>query len=503
MALSTTTRPQTLAELRASGWQSKTVKHEIHDNFLARLQRGDELFPGIVGYDDTVIPEINIALLAGHDMLFLGEKGQAKSRLMRLAGPLPRRGDSRTSTSPASRSTKTPIARSPARPATGRRGHAERRVPIAWWPREERYAERLAPGTKFADIIGEIDPAKLAGGTSMSAEEALHFGLIPRMHRGIFAMNEMPELDELVQVGLFNILEERDVQIRGYPIQFDIDVLILFSRQPGDLQPPRQGDPAAEGPHRLARSRRTTRSSATWASRSWSRKPGIDLGGEFPVLVPLLHEGDHRADQRRGPQVEVRRSRSRASAPGFSIANYRTMVASARQRGVRLGEKPAVPRISDLGHLLRSSLGKLELDLMGSHQMTRAAGARRDRSPRRSRRCSRSTSTSTAWTRSPRSFGKGVKIEVGDMLPSSHYAALTQARAAGVGEGVRGERRRERSRAGAAASSSCWPACTPPTASAAASNTGGSSTRHNYYSKRPFLLPLPSAFFPTADGGCC
>ena len=108
----------------------------------------------------------------------------------------------------------------------------EDEVPIAWWPREQRYAERLAPGTKFADIIGEIDPAKLAGGTSMSTEEALHFGLIPRMHRGIFAMNEVPELDELVQVGLFNILEERDVQIRGYPIQFDIDVLILFSANP-------------------------------------------------------------------------------------------------------------------------------------------------------------------------------------------------------------------------------------------------------------------------------
>ena len=105
-------------------------------------------------------------------------------------------------------------------------------VPIAWWPREERYAERLAPGTKFADIIGEIDQAKLAGGTSMASEEALHLGLIPRMHRGIFAMNELPELDELVQVGMFNILEERDVQIRGYPIKFDIDVMLLFSANP-------------------------------------------------------------------------------------------------------------------------------------------------------------------------------------------------------------------------------------------------------------------------------
>src|SRR5437868_6924068 len=125
----------------------------------------------------------------------------------------------------------------------------EDRIPIAWWPRSQRYTERLAPGTKFADIIGEIDPAKLAGGASMSAEEALHFGLIPRMHRGIFAMNEIPELDELVQVGLFNILEERDVQIRGYPVQFDIDVLILFSANPATYD--RSGKVTPQLKHRI------------------------------------------------------------------------------------------------------------------------------------------------------------------------------------------------------------------------------------------------------------
>ena len=231
MALSTTTRPQTLAELRSSGWQSKTVKQEIHDNFLAKLQAGEELYPGIVGYDDTVIPELNIAILAQHDMLFLGEKGQAKSRLMRLMASfldeeIPYIDDPHI-----------PVHDDPYRPITKRGRQLVNsvpadEVPIAWWQREDRYAERLAPGTKFADIIGEIDPAKLAGGVSMGVEDALHFGLIPRLHRGIFAMNELPELDELVQVGLFNILEERDVQIRGYPIKFDIDVLILFSANP-------------------------------------------------------------------------------------------------------------------------------------------------------------------------------------------------------------------------------------------------------------------------------
>src|SRR5579885_872929 len=224
-------RPANLKELRDSGWKSKTVKEEVRDNFLRLLASGEPLFPGIVGYDSTVIPEISIALLAGHDMLFLGEKGQAKSRLMRS---LVRFLDDAI---PYLDIPGSPVHEDPLRPITraGKelvRNTPEDRVPIAWWPREERYAERLAPGTKFADVIGEIDPAKLAAGTSMSAEEALHFGLIPRMHRGIFAMNEIPELDELVQVGLFNILEERDVQIRGYPVQFDIDVLVLFSANP-------------------------------------------------------------------------------------------------------------------------------------------------------------------------------------------------------------------------------------------------------------------------------
>src|SRR6478736_4130839 len=202
MSTSTMARPVTLAELRSSGWQSKTVKQEIHDNFLAKLQAGDELYPGIVGYDDTVIPELNIAILAQHDMLFMGEKGQAKSRLMRLMtsfldDEIPYIDDSQI-----------PVHDDPLRPITRRGRQLIGSVPadevrIGWWRREHRYAERLAPGTKFADIIGEIDPAKLAAGVSMGVEDALHFGLIPRMHRGIFAMNELPELDELVQVGLF------------------------------------------------------------------------------------------------------------------------------------------------------------------------------------------------------------------------------------------------------------------------------------------------------------
>ena len=273
MSTSTMIRPTTLAELRSSGWRSKTVKQEIHDNFVAKLQAGEDLYPGIVGFDDTVIPELNIAILAQHDMLFLGEKGQAKSRLMRLMASL------LDDEIPYIDDKQIPVHDDPYRPIT-RRGRQlvasvpADEIPIAWWPRDERYAERLAPGTKFADIIGEIDPAKLAAGVSMGVEDALHFGLIPRMHRGIFAMNELPELDELVQVGLFNILEERDVQIRGYPVQFDIDVLILFTRTP----------PPTTAPAKLSRSSktasarsstRTIRSNAIWefrlSNKRWRR----------------------------------------------------------------------------------------------------------------------------------------------------------------------------------------------------------------------------------------
>lgn len=411
-------RPTNLKELRECGWVSKTVKEEIRDNFLGMLSRGEELFPGILGYENTVIPEINIALTAGHDMLFLGEKGQAKSRLMRslvrfLDEAIPYLDD------PAC-----PVHEDPYRPITkaGQRlleRLPEEDVPIAWWPREQRYAERLSPGTKFADIIGEIDPAKLAGGTSMAAEEALHFGLIPRMHRGIFAMNEVPELDELVQVGLFNILEERDVQIRGYPIQFDIDVLILFSANPATYN--RSGKVIPQLKDRIGALIQThyPLDRAT-GIEIMEQEAAINLDGAFPVLVPyFMREIVEQIS------VAARKSKYVDHQSGvsarFSIANYRTMVASARQRAVRLGEKPAVPRISDLGHLASSSLGKVELDMMGSHQMSERQVLEAIQAEA-IRAVFQEYVDKHGLDEIVDIFGKGVKIEVGDMLPSSHYA---------------------------------------------------------------------------------
>jgi magnesium chelatase subunit I len=445
----TSTLPSNLAELRDSGWRSKSVKQEIHDNFLAKLQAGEELYPGIVGYDDTVLPELNIAILAQHDMLFLGEKGQAKSRLMRLMvsfldEAIPYIDDPHI-----------PVHDDPFRPITrlGRQlvnSVPADEVPIAWWPREERYAERLAPGTKFADIIGEIDPAKLAAGVSMGVEDALHFGLIPRLHRGIFAMNELPELDELVQVGLFNILEERDVQIRGYPVQFDIDVLILFSANPATYN--RSGKVIPQLKDRIGSTIHThyplerdlgiqivEQEVGKESSRAAEQKSNSDeevqrdssssalplyRSAALPVTVPYFMKELVEEISRAARRSKFVDQQSGVSAR-LSIANYRTMVASARQRAAVLGEQPAVPRISDLGHLYASSLGKLELDMMGSHQMTE----------RQVLDAVLAEAIATVFAEYvdkhglaeiAEIFSKGVKIEVGDMLPSSHYAALVK-----------------------------------------------------------------------------
>jgi magnesium chelatase subunit I len=410
--------PANLQQLIDSGWQSKTVKQEIHDNFVKQLSGGEELYPGIVGYDNTVIPEINIALLSGHDMLFLGEKGQAKSRLMRtlvrFLDPL----------IPYLDHVDAPFHEDPLQPlsAVCKRLVAETpadQIPIAWWNREDRYGERLAPGTKFADIIGEIDPAKLAGGVSMSTEEALHFGLIPRMHRGIFAINELPELDELVQVGLFNILEERDVQIRGYPIKFDIDVLILFSANPATYN--RSGKVIPQLKDRIGSLIQTHYPrERDLGIEITEQESGLDLGGDYPVDVPYFMK-----ELIEQITIQARRSKYVDQQSGvsarFSIANYKTMIASARQRGIVLREQPSVPRISDLGHLYASSLGKLELDLMGSHQM----------SEKQIVDAIIAEAIAVVFNEYVEKhgldeiaeiFAKGIKIEVGDMLPSSAYA---------------------------------------------------------------------------------
>jgi magnesium chelatase subunit I len=406
------------------------VKEELRSNFeralaeaVARGERGASgLFPGILGYDDTVLPELATAVIAGHDILFLGEKGQGKSRLMRM---LPSFLDEWL---PYLDLPGCAVHECPERPITraGRElvaGTPAERVPIAWWHRDARYAERLAPGTKFADLIGEIDPSRLAAGTSMGAEEALHFGLVPRMHRGIFAMNELPDLDELVQVGLFNVLEERDVQIRGYPVSFDLDVMLVFSANPSTYN--RSGKVIPQLKDRIGSTVVTHYPRDRDAGIAITRQEaGMDLGGAHPVTVPPFM--DRVVEE---ISVAARRSKFVDQASGvsarFSAANWRTMVASARRRGIQLGERPAVPRVSDLAHLHSSSLGKLELDLMGTHQMDE----------RRVIDAIVAEAVGTVFKEYvdehglpaiAEAFAKGVRIEVGELVPSAQYAERMQ-----------------------------------------------------------------------------
>lgn len=413
--LDTDTLPTTLGELKAAGYAAKTVKQELHDNLLKRLAQHDPLFPGIIGYDDTVIPELATAILANHDLLFLGEKGQAKSRLMRglvdlLDPAIPCIAGSE-------------LHDDPFRPITrfGRSMLAEHgdNTPIEWWRREDRYVERLAPGTKFADVIGEIDPAKLALGKSLSTEDALHFGLIPRMNRGIFAMNEVPELDELVQVGLFNILEERDVQIRGYPVRFDLDIVILFSANPATYN--RSGKVIPQLKDRIGSIIRThyPRDRA-FGIEIMEQEAGSDLGGDFPVAIPLFMKEiceQITIEARKSPYID----HASGVSARFSIANYRTMIASARRRGALLGEKPAVPRISDLGHLAASSMGKLEIDLMATHQMSEQQILEAVQLAA-VKHVFDEYVEKHGLAEIAEIFAKGVKIEVGTMLPSTDYA---------------------------------------------------------------------------------
>src|ERR671922_2756990 len=226
-----TTRPRTIAELRESGYRLLSVKEELRKNLIQKIRRGEELFPGIVGYEDTVIPQIENAILSGQDIIFLGERGQAKTRLARsmvnlLDDWLPIVAGSEINDDPFE-----PVSRY-ARDLVAEQGDD---TPIEWVGRDRRYGEKLAtPDTTIADLIGEVDPIKVAEGRYLSDELTISYGLIPRTNRGIFTLNELPDLAERIQVGLLNIMEERDVQIRGYKVRLPLDLFVIASANPED-----------------------------------------------------------------------------------------------------------------------------------------------------------------------------------------------------------------------------------------------------------------------------
>src|SRR5829696_1861177 len=224
-------RPATLGDLRASGWESRPVKEEVRANAIKRISAGESPVAGVLGYEDTVIPQLENAVLAGHDIIFLGERGQAKTRMIRslvalLDEWMPIVGGSEINDDPDQ-----PVSRY-ARDRVAEDGDATR---IEWVHRDQRYGEKLAtPDTSIADLIGEVDPIKVAEGRYLSDELTLHYGLVPRTNRGIFAINELPDLAERIQVGLLNVLEERDVQVRGYKVRLPLDVMLFASANPED-----------------------------------------------------------------------------------------------------------------------------------------------------------------------------------------------------------------------------------------------------------------------------
>lgn len=353
-------RPATLGELRESGYGLRSVKEELRTNLLARLASEEPVFPGIVGYDDSVIPSIENAILAGQDICFLGERGQAKTRLARqLVGLL----DDYIPVVEGGELHDDPLAPiSPAaRAIVAREGD---KTPIEWLARDRRYSEKLAtPDITVADLIGEVDPIKVAEGRYLADESTIHYGLVPRANRGIFTINELPDLAERIQVGLLNILEERDVQVRGYTLRLPLDLFVVASANPEDYTS--RGRIITPLKDRLGSQIRThyPRTVEDEIAIMLQERTSFEGEGIPPLSLPqfmleLVAEVTQLA--RHSPEVSQRSGVS----VRVSIANLETISASAVKRAIRLGEKEAVPRVSDLPALLASTAGKIELETL-------------------------------------------------------------------------------------------------------------------------------------------
>jgi magnesium chelatase subunit I len=351
-----TTRASTLGELRASGWRDRTVKDELRENFVARVRAGEPLFEGIVGYEDTVIPGLERAILAGHDIIFLGERGQAKTRLIRTLVSLldefvPVVAGCEVNDSPLR-----PVC-ARCRALVAEQGDA---TPVAWLARDRRYSEKLAtPDTSVADLIGDVDPIRVAEGRYLSDEMTIHYGLVPRTHRGIFSINELPDLPERIQVALLNILEERDVQIRGYNVRLDLDLLLVASANPEDYT--NRGRIISPLKDRFGSEVRTHYPADPADEIEIMEQEAKPAVSGIPVVVPpFVHEvlAGFTHHLRRSPHVNQRSGVS----VRFSIGGLESMIASAVRRAVRTGEPEAVPRVSDLPGVVRSSMGRIEFE---------------------------------------------------------------------------------------------------------------------------------------------
>lgn len=360
-----TSRPATLGALRTSHWSesflaNRSVKNEIRHNLLARLKRKQPLFPGIHGYEDTVEPQIINALLARHNFILLGLRGQAKSRILRslvtlLDAELPVLAGCQINDNPYK-----PICRS-CRMRIEAEGEA---TPIEWLTREQRFVEKLAtPDVTIADMIGDLDPIKAArAGHDLVDERTIHFGLLPRANRGIFAINELPDLAGKIQVGLFNIMQEGDVQIKGYPVRLPLDVLLVFTANPEDytargkiitpLKDRIGSEIRTHYPATLEEGVSITQQEA-WTERDHANVAVPHYVREIIEQVAFLAREDKRVDRRSGVSQRL------------PITCLENAVSSAEQRAARAGEPAVFVRVSDVYATQPSLTGKLELEYEG------------------------------------------------------------------------------------------------------------------------------------------
>ena len=352
-------KPATLGELRAAGWESVPVKAEIRRNAAARIRAGERLFPEVLGYEDTVFPQLENALLAGHDIIFLGERGQAKTRMIRSLVDLLDEWMPIVEGSEINDDPYNPVS-AHARSLVEEMGND---TPIDWVHRSTRFGEKLAtPDTSIADLIGEVDPIKVAEGRYLSDELTLHYGLVPRTNRGIFAINELPDLAERIQVGLLNVLEERDVQIRGYKVRLPLDVLLVSSANPEDYT--NRGRLITPLKDRFGSQVRThypldaeTEVTIIEQEASPFEAEGVDVRvphhmvETVAMLSQLARESAH-ISQRSGVSVRL------------SVSNHEVMVANAARRSLSAGEDEVVPRVCDLEALPASTAGKVEIETL-------------------------------------------------------------------------------------------------------------------------------------------
>ena len=360
--------PETLGELIQSGYTTRTVKEEIRSNLVRRIEAGSEVFPGIVGFDDSVIPQIQNAILAGQDIILLGERGQAKSRIIRLLVDLldeyiPFLKGSEINDDPLD-----PISQ------YGKETLAsdKKNTKIDWLPKADRYAEKLAtPDVSVADLIGEIDPIKVAEGRYLSDTMAIHYGMIPRTNRGLFCINELPDLTERIQVSLFNLMQERDIQIKGHQVRLPLDMIIVATANPEDYT--NRGRIITPLKDRYGAQIRTHYPSdvsqemdiVTQEYKKFSDSDELVKTPEF--MKEIIGEITHLA--RRSPEINQRSGVSLR----VSISNFETMIGQAFRRGL-INNRISSPRISDLPYLIASTIGKVELETVEEGLETKIVG---------------------------------------------------------------------------------------------------------------------------------